>query len=378
GNHATKLLGLEYTNTPPMGAGYCLGPGQVAAVNAAGGSCPTSITATTGTSTTAIQALRPLNSKYPYYSYIYTVSNPFFSNYNGAQVTLTQRANHGLSYTVGFTLSHALDQATGERGGPNNTPGNFRSDYASSDFDIRRRFTTTLTYALPSKPGFGQMLQGWKMTSIVTIQSALPWGVIGSRGNDPAGNGEFQEVAGARSAWNFFGDPSDFSGRKTQPIPFFLPGATPPAGRSASDLAINNPPCTALVGPAGPLSFVALQKWGCFVEGKSVMVPPAIGSLGTMGRNIFRGNGLHTWDGSVIKDWKFKERVTGEFRAEVFNLLNQTQYGNPQFNGAGGNVPFGTPKSFGASQATPDVSNNNPSLGSGGAREFQFGFKVIF
>jgi hypothetical protein len=97
-----------------------------------------------------------------------------------------------------------------------------------------------------------------------------------------------------------------------------------------------------------------------------------------MGRNLFRGNGLHTWDGSLIKDWKFKERVTGEFRAEVFNLLNQTQYGNPQFNGAGGNTPFATPKSFGASQATPDVSNNNPSLGSGGAREFQFGFKVIF
>ena len=108
------------------------------------------------------------------------------------------------------------------------------------------------------------------------------------------------------------------------------------------------------------------------------MVPPAIGSYGNMGRNMFRGNGLHTWDGSVMKDWKFSERVTGQFRAEVFNLLNTTQYGNPQFNGAGGNNPFGTPGVFGASQATPDVSNNNPSLGSGGPREFQFGFKVLF
>src|SRR5215510_2518928 len=267
GNHATKLLGLEYTNTPPMGAGYCLGPGQVAAVNAAGGSCPTSITATTGTSTTAIQALRPLNSKYPYYSYIYTVSNPLFSNYNGAQITLTQRANHGLSYTVGFTLSHALDQGTGERGGPNNTPGNFRSDYASSDFDIRRRYTATVTYALPSKQGFGQMMQGWKLTSIVTIQSALPWGVVGSRPQDAAGIGEYQE------RWNFVGDPADFSGRKTEPIPYFLNGTG-----SGSDLAINNPACTALAGPQGSFGYIALQKWGCFVEGKSVMVPPAIGS----------------------------------------------------------------------------------------------------
>jgi len=79
-----------------------------------------------------------------------------------------------------------------------------------------------------------------------------------------------------------------------------------------------------------------------------------------------------------MKDWKISEKVTGQFRAEVFNLLNQTQYGNPQFNGAGANNAFGTPGVLGASQSTPDVANNNPSLGSGGPREFQFGFKVIF
>jgi len=373
-NHATKLLGLEYTNTPAAGAGYCLGfsAAQIAAVAATGTPCPAAITAATGTNANAIQLARPLNDKYPYYSYIYTVSNPYFSNYNAMQMTLTQRVSHGLSTTVGFTFSHALDQQTGERAGPNGTPGNLRSDYASSDFDIRKRLTATVTYALPSKDGFGQMLRGWKLTSIVTLQSALPWGVIGSRGSDPSGIGEFQE------RWNFFGDTKDFNGRKTSPIPFFLPGTTPPAGRSASDLAINNPACTAVAGAPGSLGYVSLQKWGCFVEGKSVMVPPAIGSTGTMGRNMFRGNGLHTWDGSVMKDWKFGEKFTGEFRAEVFNLLNTTQYGNPQFNGAGGNTPFGTPGSFGASQATPDVSNNNPSLGSGGSREFQFGFKVIF
>ena len=55
----------------------------------------------------------------------------------------------------------------------------------------------------------------------------------------------------------------------------------------------------------------------------------------------------------------------------MFNVLNVTHYGNPQFNGAGGNTPFGTPTAFGASAATPDVSNNNPALGSGGPREFQ-------
>jgi len=66
----------------------------------------------------------------------------------------------------------------------------------------------------------------------------------------------------------------------------------------------------------------------------------------------------------------------GAGRFEVFNLLNQTQYGNPQFNGAGGNDPFGTPNQFGESVQTPDVANNNPSLGSGAARSFQLGFRV--
>lgn len=376
GNHATKLLALEYTNTPPMGAAYCLGftPEQIAAVASASptAQCPSTITASTATNPTAIQLARPLNAKYPYYSYINTVSNPLHSNYNGAQMTLTQRATHGLSYTIGFTFAHALDQQTGERAGPLGTPGNFHSDYASSDFDIRKRFTATMTYALPGRPGFGKMLEGWKVTSIVTIQSALPWGVIGSRGSDPAGIAEFKE------RWNFYGNAADFSGLKTDSAPFFLPGTTPPAGRSDSELAINNPACTSLVGPPGSLSYVALQKWGCFVKDRSVMVPPAIGTTGNMGRNLFRGNGLHTWDGSVMKDWKLTEKLTGEFRAEVFNLLNQTQYGNPQFNGAGGNTPFATPRSFGASQATPDVTNNNPSLGSGGSREFQFGFKAVF
>jgi hypothetical protein len=229
-----------------------------------------------------------------------------------------------------------------------------------------------VTYALPGKKSFAQMLQGWKVTSIITAQSALPWGLIGSRNADPAGIAEFTDT------WNFYGNASDFNGLKTSSVPYFLSGATPPAGHSASELAINNPSCTKLVGPPGSLSYVALQKWGCFVGGGSVMVPPAIGTLGNMNRNMFRGNGIHYWDASLMKEWKFNEKVTAQFRVEVFNFLNTIEYGNPQFNGAGGNNPFGTPGVFGASQATPDVSNNNPSLGSGGPREFQFGFKLSF
>ena len=79
-----------------------------------------------------------------------------------------------------------------------------------------------------------------------------------------------------------------------------------------------------------------------------------------------------------MKDIKIGERLNAQFRIEAFNILNHLNFGNPQFNGAGGNTPFTNPSVFGASQSTPDVSNNNPSLGSGGPREFQLGLKLTF
>jgi hypothetical protein len=93
---------------------------------------------------------------------------------------------------------------------------------------------------------------------------------------------------------------------------------------------------------------------------------------------MFRAPGIRLWDFSVIKDIRFTERFRGEFRWEIFNILNRTNYGNPQFNGAGGNLAVGGPGQFRASQQTPDVANNNPSLGSGGPREMQLGFRLSF
>jgi len=363
GNHANKLIGLNYTNTPPLGAGYCLTAAQRAAVIGSGASCPAGpLTASSSPSSSAIQALRPLSALYPYLSYIYTVQNLNFSNYNGLQMALTQRPTHGMNYTVAYTFAHALDQNSNERTGPAGTPFNFRRDYSNSDYDMRQRFTATITYALPGRQGFGQMLQGWKLTSIISIFSALPWGVSGadSRTLDLAGNGEFRE------GWNFTGNPSDFNGLQTASVPF-LDGTQ----------AVSNAACVAAAGPAGSLGYIAMQQAGCYIKGGSVMVPPALGTQGNTVRNMFRGNGIHTWNASISKEFKFGEKLNAQFRVEAFNVLNTLLYGNPQFNGNGYNDPF-SPDLFGASPGTPDVANQNPSLGSGGPRAFQFGLKLSF
>lgn len=101
------------------------------------------------------------------------------------------------------------------------------------------------------------------------------------------------------------------------------------------------------------------------------MVAPALGTYGNMLRNQLRGKGFSTWNASVTKDWKIKERLNMQFRAEGFNILNRTMY-------AGVGLNLGAPNTFGEATSTPDVAKANPIVGSGGPREVQLGLKFTF
>ena len=108
------------------------------------------------------------------------------------------------------------------------------------------------------------------------------------------------------------------------------------------------------------------------------MIPPAFGTQGTMGRNIFRDTALQNIDLSVTKNWKVGESAKVQFRGEFFNVLNHPNFANPYGgqNGWAHNDP--STGSFGCSCATPDVASSNPVIGSGGSRAVQIGSKLIF
>jgi hypothetical protein len=290
------------------------------------------------------------------------MSNLYGSNYNGLQATLTQRPWHGLSYLAGYTYSHALDYSSTNQN--QFLPQDSRypqNEYASSDFDIRHRFTLALTYAIPGRKSFAQMLEGWQINSIVTLQTAQPWTV-----NDTVNN-----ISGTNEAterWDFFGKPSDFNSGPN-PIPYFAPGApNMPAACSTNAAAIGATP--------------SLQTFGCYAKGSSVMIPPAFGTFGTMPRNMFRDSGFRDLDMSVDKTWKFRERLSAEFRAEFFNIFNHPSFANP-YGGTSGYGPgaFDDPSStgiFGCGCATPDQAGGNPVVGSGSNRAIQLGLKLMF
>jgi len=163
--------------------------------------------------------VRPYAAKFPYLNFINQGSNGAYSNYNSLQATLTKRFSHGVSFLAGYTYGHGLD--TGSLNGFGTLPQNSfnpKLEYASGDFDIRHRFTLTGSYDIPGINGFGQILKGWKINSIVNLQSAQPWMAF-----DAANN--FSGSLDNADRWNFVGNPNDFkSGSSSIPYCDFSNG----------------------------------------------------------------------------------------------------------------------------------------------------------
>ena len=93
-----------------------------------------------------------------------------------------------------------------------------------------------------------------------------------------------------------------------------------------------------------------------------------------MPKGLLSGPGLWSVDMSVAKRQQITEGISAEFRAESFNIFNHPAFAQPSTNV----TCSATTCNFGLVSATPDVSATNPVLGSGGARRFQFGVKLIF
>jgi hypothetical protein len=382
GNRGSSLTGIRDVNQPPVGSGWGTDPltGELTLCLESAPAYDNCVADNNG----GEEANRPYATKFSYLGNIFNMANVYRSNYNGLQVTLNARNYHGLNMVLGYTYSHASDNVGANwdfgygSGLPQNSynPG---AEYANSDFDIRHRFTLSLTYAIPGRPGHGQMLEGWEINSITTLQTPQYWGPI-DLGTDAAGTGSLpvSPPATAPIRWSYYragsatrGNPSDFKSGKGVGIPFYQPGdPNMPSGCAGSALAADG-------GSAGAET-AALNLFGCYAAGNSVMMAPPLGQFGNMGRNMFPDAGFKNFDFSLAKNFHFGEAMRLQFRVEFFNILNHPNFANPYGgqNGYGFNDPSVQP--FGCGCATPDVAAANPAIGSGGPRSIQLGAKFIF
>jgi hypothetical protein len=256
------------------------------------------------------------------------------SSYNALQVDVNRRFSAGLTLRGVYTYSKVLDDgdslnATTSGGGPAlaANPFNLRSDWGLGTFDVRHVAVISGTYMLPigsgkrfanSYGGFANgLVSGWSINSIVTLQGGFPFSPQLSY--NPSGNGDTRN-----------------------PVrPFLNPNFTGPI----------------ILGKPGqwfnPAAFEAPTN-----------TPANIGFYGNVGRNTLIGPGLATWDFSTFKDTRIRERLTLQFRAEIFNLLNRANFNTP--NGIVF-TPSGANPTAGAITSTSTTS-----------RQVQFGLKLLW
>jgi hypothetical protein len=89
--------------------------------------------------------------------------------------------------------------------------------------------------------------------------------------------------------------------------------------------------------------------------------------FGDSGRNTLRGPGFLNLDSGLFRDFRIKERVTLQFRAEGLDVLNHPNFSNP-------NADISTPSTFGFVTATLSTSTPAPNS----ARQFRFATRIVF
>jgi hypothetical protein len=291
------------------------------------------------------------------YAQALLVGNSASSDYNALQLQFQRRMSRGLQALASYTWSHSIDDGSagsvyvnasnGAVGGqsPNTNRG-------PSDFDIRHGFSAALVYEFPA-PKISALadtiLRGWSVESVVQARSAATVDVFNSA-FFPGVNGFITNV-----------HPDVVSGQA-----FYLHGGQFPGGKALNPAAFMNPPTTPAGCNPGPPSF----DFPCDPTRQ-----------GNLGRNALRGFGATQWDFAVHRDFPIHELLKLQFRAELFNVLNHPNFGQPIGDLSGFSGTFGQSiQMLGQSLNNNNLGGGafNPLYQIGGPRSIQFALKLIF
>ena len=222
-------------------------------------------------------------SDVPVFSEIYAEDPIANSNYNSLQASLEKRFAKGLQFQAAYTFSKSIDQASSFENILD--PINFRRTRSLSLFDARQRFVLSYfwEFPVPKYSGAkGKILDGWAMSGITTYQSGFPIRITSFSDN---------ELFGDTFSFEFPSEPN-------QALPFRHLDP-----RKNGGLYFD------------PNTFTDLT------------VP--LGQLGNAPRTICCGPGIQDWTLAFHKNTNVTEGTHIEFRAELFNAFNHTQFLNP-------------------------------------------------
>jgi hypothetical protein len=244
------------------------------------------------------------------------------SYYHGLFIAVRRRFEAGLDFGFSYTFSKSIDDmsidptgaATG--GGLSSTNSrtptdihNWRLDRALSDFNNRHVLLANMLYELPFGKGkrvassvprwANQIIGGWSFTGIFAYQSGEPYSITSGSLTTNGAHISFAQVKG----------PLDKGHVQ------FINGVEGPVMYKVGQLITN---------PADPnfncVNVTGTQTFFC--------IPPP-GQNGN-GRNIVQGPNFWNLDSGLLKNFGITERFKLQLRAEVFNVLNHTNWENPR------------------------------------------------
>jgi hypothetical protein len=252
------------------------------------------------------------------------------SSYNALQLDLNHRMSQGLMVRGVYTWSKTLDDgdslnatASGNAPGLAENPFDLKADWGPGTYDVRNIAVVDGSYELPfgaHKPfangnSFGAKLSGgWTADTIVTLQSGFSF--TPELSYNPSNNGD------SKNPVRPFANP-EFHG-------------------------------SAIIGKP--------SQW--FSPAAFLAPPPGSGFYGNLGRDSLNGPGLATWDFSMLKDTSLHERLSLQFRAELFNLLNRANFNTPNLVAF---TPSGVSPTAGVITGTSTTS-----------RQVQFAMKLLW
>ena len=257
------------------------------------------------------------------------------SDYRSLQLQYQRRLSRGLqalaSYTWALSEDNASDEASANLipGGVNQFVVDPNQDFGPSDFDIRHNFLASLTYDIPA-PGTNAtvraILGGWGVDGIFRARSGSPVTVI-TPAADPLNLTTPRRVDVVPDQPQWLDDPLAPAGRRLNPAAFAIPAA---------------------------------------------------GRQGTLGRNSLRSFSAWQLDLSLRRRFRLAGDMRLEMRADVFNVLNHANFGEP--DGTLSSTTFGRAtnmlnRALGAGGTSGGL---NPLYQIGGPRSVQLSARLLF
>ena len=239
----------------------------------------------------------PIATRVPYPAFqsaILYSSDGGWARFNGLSLRLEKRYSNGLFFLGNYQLSKSIDNGSGEvEANDTAFAWNLNADESYSRYDQRHRAAISWGYELPFGPGkallsnggaLAYVFGGWQVQGIIRLGSGFPLTVT-STNVCQCGSFVPQRVNIVTS------------------------------------------------GNFGILDDPTVTHW----FDQTAYAVPANGTQGNAGRNTIRGPGTQQVNLSLSKRFPIN-RARLEFRAEIFNLLNHDNFGNPDTNISNGTV----------------------------------------